>query len=641
MLSSLRTHLKERQWPKWLLVLVALSFTLYLGAYYSCDGQGGPEIEWAAKIDGEPIPADRFRAAARELDQRYRQFLGANYGELRAQFRLGSQAIEQVIDRELILRDARELGLAVSDDELIDGIRTHPALAGPDGKFLGKTEYERRLRGFPGGVAAFERQLAGDLLIQKWTALVGQSVRVDDRELEDLHRRRTEKTAIDSFLVRLSDATYDTQVTDEQARAWYDAHPERYTRAAGRMIRTILIDRQSQAAKIEPTEDELRSQYAASAARYAHPEQVRASHILFRVTPDADAATKATARAKAEAALARIRGGEGFATLASTLSEDTLSAERGGDLGWFARGQMVAPFESAAFATAVNEIAPITETDFGIHVIQVTGSRPAGTAPFEEVRAQVEQEVRLRAAEERVVTEADRIRAKMTSADRFDAVVAEEGLRLDRRFVSASEGLAELGLAPESQATVLALEPGVVSPPLRSSRGFVLTVVDRLVPAGTAPYEDVEGRVKGDVIDARSHEAALAVARDALDRGRDLKAAARIAARDVESSNDLAPGDSAPAWGGDSPELRAALFGPDVAVGRRGIVAVPAGALVYEVTRRVPFEQEAFASARSALRAELLQERQGALVRSLVDQLRRRRDVVINQPLVEQIDGAG
>jgi len=639
MLSSLRSHLKERQWPKWLLVLVALSFTLYLGAYYSCDDRVGTDVEWAARIDGETIPATRFRAVARQIDQRYRQFLGANYAELRAQFRLGSQALEQIVERELILKDAKALGLHVSDAELIEAIRTYPALLDSNGQFLGKAEYERRLRGVPGGVAAFEQELGSDLLIQKWTSLVSQSVTVDDREVEDLQRRRTEKTAIDCFLVRLFDATYDTQVSDEQARAWYDGHAERYTRAAGRMVRFVLIDRQSQAAQIQPTDEDLRTQYSASVTRYSHPEQRRASHILFRVAPGADAVVRAAARAKAEAALARIRAGEGLATLARTLSEDTLSAERGGDLGWFGRGQIGEAFENAAFATDVDALAPIVESDFGIHVIQVTGSRPAGTAPFEEVRAQVEQEFRLRAAEDRVTAEATRIRGKIPSAERFEAVALEESLRVDKRFVSPSEGWQELGLAPDEQATLLALDVGVVSQPLRSSRGLLLVVVDQLVQAGIAPFDEVAGKVRGDVLDQRSRDAALASARSALERARDLRAAARAAGRDVESSGDLAPGQSMPSWGGDTPELRGALFGPDAVVGRRGVVGVPAGALVYEITRRVPFDAVAFESAKAALRDELRQQRQSGLVRSLVDQLRRSREIVINEPLVQQLDG--
>ncbi len=640
MLSSLRSHLRERQWPKWLLVLVALSFTLYLGAFYSCDDTVGTTAEWAAKIDGKEIPAAQFRSVARQLDQRYRQFLGANYDDLRAQFRLGSQAIEQVVDRELILADAQALGLHVSDAELIETIRTHPSLLDPTGKFVGKAEYERLLRGMPGGAAAFERDLATDLLVEKWKTLVSQSVTIDDRDLEDLHRQRTEKTAVDSFLVRLSDATYDTQVTAEQARQYYDAHPERYTRAAGRKIRYVLIDRQSQAAQIQATDDELRSHYTSSAERYAHPEQRRASHILFRIDPGADAGTaKAAARAQADAALARIGRGEGFATLARELSQDKLSAERGGDLGWFARGQMVGPFENAAFATDVDKIAPITETDFGFHVIQVTGARAAGTAPFEEVRAQVEQEYKSRKAEERVTSAASRIRAKISSAERLEPVASEESLRVEKRFVSPSEGLQELGLAPEAQTAVLTLDPGAVSQPVRSTRGLLIAVVDELVPPGQAPFEDVEARVRGDVIDARSHEAALAAARRAMGGARELRAAARTAAREVESSGDLAPGQSQPAWGGDSPELRAALFGPDVQVGQRGVVAVPAGALVYEVTRRVPFDPVAFAGAKTALRDELRQQRESSLVRSLVEQLRRKREIVINEPLVQQLDG--
>ena len=174
---------------------------------------------------------------------------------------------------------------------------------------------------------------------------------------------------------------------------------------------------------------------------------------------------------------------------------------------------------------------------------------------------------------------------------------------------------------------------------VRSARGLMIAVVDELVPAGRAPFEDVEIRVRGDVLDARSHDAALAVARRAMAGARDLRAAARSAGREVESSGDLAPGQSQPAWGGDSPELRAALFGADVPVGLRGVVAVPAGALAYEVTRRVPFDPAAFTSAKAGLRDELRQQRQSSLVRSLVEQLRQKREIVINEPLVQQLDG--
>ncbi len=642
MLSSLRQNLKERAWPKWLLLIVAASFTMYLGAYYSCDDRsGGSQGEWAAQIDGTAVPVARFRAVARQLDQRYRQLLGANYGELRAQFRLGTQALQQVVDQELILRDARALGLGVSTQELIERIRTIPELLDASGKFVGKEEYERRLRGIPGGAATFEQQLATDMLAEKWTALVSQSVTVDDRELEELHRARTEKTAIDYFLIGLSAGTYDTKVTDDETRAWYDTHPERYTRDRGLRIRSVLLDRQSQLAQVQPTDEELRAQYATNAARYAHPEQRRASHILFRVERDAGDAARAAARAKAEAALARLSAGEGFATLARALSEDTLSAERGGDLGWFGRGQMVAPFETAAFETAVDAIAPLTESDFGIHVIQVTGARPAGTAPFEEVRDQIAQEVRLRVAEERITAQAARFREKVTAADRFDAVAAEDGLRVERRFVSASSGVAELGLAPELQASLLKLEAGLVSQPLRSSRGLLVAVVDEQVPAGIAPFDEVAGNVRGDILDARSRDATLAVARNALAAGRDLRAAARSAHHEVESSGDLAPGQTLPAWGGDSPELRRALFSADALVGSRGVAAVPAGAVVYEVTRRVPFDQAAFEAAKSALRDELREQRRASIVRSVVDRLRRESEIVINEPLVRSLDGRG
>jgi peptidyl-prolyl cis-trans isomerase D len=117
--------------------------------------------------------------------------------------------------------------------------------------------------------------------------------------------------------------------------------------------------------------------------------------VLIKADKDASAADKAKARARAEELLAQARKNPaGFADLARKHSEDAGSAAQGGDLDFFGRGAMVKPFETAAFALKQGEISEVFQTDFGFHFLTVTGARGGQKKPFEEVRAQIDAELR-------------------------------------------------------------------------------------------------------------------------------------------------------------------------------------------------------------------------------------------------------
>ena len=128
--------------------------------------------------------------------------------------------------------------------------------------------------------------------------------------------------------------------------------------------------------------------YEENARYFEKPEQVEASHILIKVDADADESAKAAAKAKAESLRAQVLAGTNFAELAA-IHSDCPSKAQGGSLGSFRRGQMVKPFEDAAFALGTNEVSEVVETQFGFHVIKVTGKTPAGKTPLEEVRDQI------------------------------------------------------------------------------------------------------------------------------------------------------------------------------------------------------------------------------------------------------------
>jgi peptidyl-prolyl cis-trans isomerase C len=144
-------------------------------------------------------------------------------------------------------------------------------------------------------------------------------------------------------------------------------------------------------AKTAVSPDQVNDFYVKNPTAFQQGERVKASHILVRVQANADPAEREKARAKAAAILADLNAGKDFAALAKEHSDDPGSGAQGGDLGFFQKGQMVPPFEQAAFGLQVGQTSELVTSDFGFHIIRVTDRQPGRTQPLDEVRADIEQ----------------------------------------------------------------------------------------------------------------------------------------------------------------------------------------------------------------------------------------------------------
>jgi peptidyl-prolyl cis-trans isomerase C len=156
------------------------------------------------------------------------------------------------------------------------------------------------------------------------------------------------------------------------------------------VARNIVIEKGIKASvvdKVAVSDEDVRRYYESHPGEMSKPAEIRASHVLFRVPEGAAAEAKGQVRERAEAALAKVKAGEDFAAIARQSSEDPGSAPNGGDLGYFPRGRMVAPFDEAAFGLASGQVSGLVETRFGYHIIKITDRRDARQASLEEVAA--------------------------------------------------------------------------------------------------------------------------------------------------------------------------------------------------------------------------------------------------------------
>jgi peptidyl-prolyl cis-trans isomerase C len=201
-------------------------------------------------------------------------------------------------------------------------------------------------------------------------------------EIKDLEKQITDKLA-------LNRAKFSSDADFEKALKGVDMTPKdmhEFTRKD--IVISNFIDKQF-AAKMTVSDAEAQKFYDDNQEKYfKKPESARASHILIGSDEKASPEDRKKAKEKAEALLKRVKAGEDFAALAKSDSTCP-SASQGGDLGNFTRGQMVPPFESAAFALKKGEVSGVVETQFGYHIIKLTDKQEATTEKFADVKAKI------------------------------------------------------------------------------------------------------------------------------------------------------------------------------------------------------------------------------------------------------------
>jgi peptidyl-prolyl cis-trans isomerase C len=229
-----------------------------------------------------------------------------------------------------------------------------------------------------------ENLIAGELLYQKSQE---EGIKVDEAEvnahIEGLKKRFPDETKYKNALesAHLSEASIRSDFT----RA----------KAIGQLIDKQIYE------NVAVSEEETKKYYDENQKLFVHPEQVRASHILIKVDAQADDEAKAKARAQIEDIKKKLESGEDFAALAEEHS-GCPSAAKGGDLGFFRRGQMVPPFEEAAFGLKPGELSDVVETRFGYHIIKVTDHKAEAPIEFEKVKDKLEQHLRQSKLQEEV-----------------------------------------------------------------------------------------------------------------------------------------------------------------------------------------------------------------------------------------------
>jgi len=286
-----------------------------------------------------------------------------------------------------------------------------------------------------GNQRSFIREQRSMMLAQKFIRTLSQLTQVSEGEARQAAIRRMEQVQIAFVTFGAKTPATDFE-PDPEALAAFSTSQER----------------------------KLQALYEKRSGLYNMPEQVRARHILLSVGEDASDEATEEVRLRAEGILKQIREGTDFVELASELSEDLGSKANGGDLGFFARGQMVKVFEDAAFSLEPGTVSELVKSEYGYHIIRVDEHRDAQQRSFEEVREELatelmgleEAQTESRAIADRIA-EAIRGGASLEDAARAEQLTLHRSDRIQRR---ADGYIPDLGSSEAVMAAAFNMEPG-------------------------------------------------------------------------------------------------------------------------------------------------------------------------------------
>ena len=643
-LKWLRDNLRHLKFILWGVVIVFVLLVFVDWGSGRAGGGGGGTA--AVRIGKRAVSEQEFLNEMRRLDQRFSQIYGERWNDLRGQVDLAGQTANYFIDRELQLAEASRIGMTVTAEELRQAILENPSFQREDGQFVGAETYERIVRGyFRMSPQEFEARLTEDLLIGKLNGLAERSVWVDDAEVEQEFRRQREQVDLDLIEVRFEPFLSEISVSEDEARAEYDRTSADYHRDEQRVIRYLVVETSKLRRTLPVEEAELRAYYEEHKDEFLEGEQAHARHILIQVSPDSSEEERYDAELHANGVAQIARTGADFGELAAKHSDDSGSAAEGGDLGWFGRGRMVKEFEDAVFSAKPGEIVGPIKSQFGYHIIRVDAFRPEHQKPFEEVEEQVRFAVLDgRAAAEaasRAETLARRLKTEQPMTEEgWQSIADEDEAVVLNESPTFSAGETIPGTAPGSALAdkAFAVEVGHIDGPLAIPRGWMVWQLAEIRPEGIQPFEDVrlevEQSLRRNKAFALAEEQALALS-ERWRAGED----AAVLAEEIGSSVTEAVGHRRGAQVGSLGVLPAVDKVAFAAAAGEVLEPVDVGSnsvMVIRVTNIVRADESELAAEMENLRARLMADRAGRLMRSILNERRRDTVVTVDSELLER-----
>ncbi|MDQ7731371.1 SurA N-terminal domain-containing protein [Halomonas sp. SpR1] len=432
MLQSIRDG--SRSWGAKIIIGVMVAAMALFGIE-SLFGLFGDDPNEVASVNGQPI-------MRQQLELEVQRALRSGQVPPEQERALRRDMLDQLITQKLLSQYAEEGGFAVSEQQLDQLIVSLPEFHDQDGRFSAEV-FRNRLASAGYTPIAFREELRVDIQrqhLQQGLAFSDFSLPNEQERLAELQRQQRSFRYV---VLDGDDLNANIDVSDEELQAYYDANQERYERPEQVRLEYVLIDRQAMAETRDVDEEVLRDAWREK----NRDADRRVSHIMITFGNER---TRDEAQQLAETAREALDNGESFADTALRYSDDTASAEEGGDLGVISRGFFGDSFDEAAFGLEEGDVSQPVELDNAFHIIQVTDIQGP---TFEQQREELAREVALRDVDDEFNQRVQQLIDESFAADDLQSVADDLDLTLQESD----------WLARDDEAEGVLSEPGVMS----------------------------------------------------------------------------------------------------------------------------------------------------------------------------------
>ncbi len=487
---------RAQTWISWVIVaLILIPFVLWgIGDYFTGNADSS-----VAVVNDTKISEQEFRMAYYRQEQRMKEMLGENFDASMFEDQMRKNVLDGLIEQELLVQTSSEAGMRISPEQLAMVIQNIEAFQN-NGTFDRGT-YESTLKMQGQSTGYFESQVRRSLLTQQLYSGVVDSAIVTDYAVNQLLKLENQEREIGYFEIPAAKFISEVEVSDEQIAENYNQNLDNYITPEKVDVQYLELSVGQLREQISVSEEELQSAYDEQKEGMATPEQRRASHILIEVPYGASDEEKAEAEKEANEVLALLKDGGNFAELAKQHSDDPGSAEQGGDLGLFSKGDMVEEFDAKVFSMNEGEMSDLVATEFGYHIIRLDEIKRSEIPAFDEVREELYGQVQFNKAERLYYDKADTLtNMAFEYPDNLDSAAEELGLTVKKLSGITKSG----GPAPFSNPKLTkalfsneVLEEGLNSEPVEiSDNHLIVARVSQHIPSKAKPLEDVGEQIK-------------------------------------------------------------------------------------------------------------------------------------------------
>jgi len=525
MLRILREHASS--WMlKGILVLVAVTFIFWGGYSFFRE----KKVTYVAKVNGITIEWREYNDAFQNTVKQYRDALGPSFSEkMIEELGLKEKIVDGLIDKILILQEAKRLGLSIPDEALRGAIESIPAFQ-VNGQF-DKRNYERFLRLNRMTPDEFEQSQRENLLISKAVSLIRTNGgKVSEEEVLDIYLFENER--IDLAFLKIAPDFFKSQVNanDIEMKDYYEKHREEFRIPTFVQIQYLLFRPSDFESKIQVSPDEIKRYYDLRKDTFKIPKQMRVRNILIKAGPQESPDQLETKKKKAEEILEKAKKTKDFGSLAKQHSEAE-NASKGGDLGWIQKGMLGEQIESILFSMKAGELSGVLPGRDGFLIFKIEEVKEDKQKPFEEVKAQILQTLKKEKVKAEASRKADDAFYSLFRSRDLEGYAGEKNVPIKTTgLFKEGDEIPEIGKNPLFYSSAFSLKVGEISPVVDIPPNYYVLKQVNKKDSRVSPQDEVKEEVRRKVIEIKAEAQARQVAEEFLNQirtGKNMREVAR------------------------------------------------------------------------------------------------------------------